>query len=126
MNLNNLLQIIIITPEGIIREVDNLTAVNIPLVNDYIIGIRPGHAPLIAESKQGTLICRTKTSEIHLELHSGVFEVRNNKVIIFTVGEVTNHSSEPTEPSEKTYNRLMQTLMEKRIDISKKLDKERT
>lgn len=58
------------------RELDNLRAINVPLVNDYIIGIRPNHAPLIAETKQGKIICRTKTSETYLELHGGVLEVR--------------------------------------------------
>jgi F0F1-type ATP synthase epsilon subunit len=116
MNSNNLLLLKVITPEGIMRELDNLRAINIPLVNDYIIGIRPGHAPLIAETKQGKIICQTKTSETYLELHGGVLEVRENVVTIFTLGEVSVQTFEPTEPSKNAYSRLMETLTE-RIDL---------
>ena len=111
MSTSNLLRFKVITPEGIMREIDNLTAVNVPLVNDYLIGIRPGHAPLIAETKQGKIICRTRTSEVHLELHGGVLEVENNEVIIFSAGEVTNRTSIHTHPPTTTYDRLMRTLI---------------
>lgn len=117
MSSDYVLKLKIITPEGILHELENLTAVNVPLVNGYVIGIRPGHAPLIAETRQGKVICRTLTSEIPLELHGGVCEVRNNEVSVFTAGEVPNLASEQSKPSESTYDRLMQTLI-KKVELS--------
>ena len=103
----------VMSPEGIIHEYENLTAVNIPLVNGYTLGVRPGHAPIIGETRQGKIVYRSNTSESQLELHGGVFELRNDEITIFAAGEVIELDSDLSSPTEISYDRLMQNLLGK-------------
>lgn len=103
----------ILTPDGIILEKDSLTAVNVSLADGLPIGIRPGHAPLIAETVQGSVNYRTSTSEEDVELLAGVLEIRNNNITILTAGKVSETPPEISTLPEKAYNRLMQTLIDK-------------
>ena len=43
----------ILSPEGTILKVDEAASINVPLVDGGGIGIRPGHAALIAETVEG-------------------------------------------------------------------------
>jgi F0F1-type ATP synthase epsilon subunit len=101
----------VLSPEGIILEENNLTAVNIPLVDGARIGVRPGHAPLIAETDAGTIKYRSENLEKQIRLHAGVLDIRNNIIIVLTAGEIvsTQETMSVSAPSE--YDRLMQTLI---------------
>lgn len=105
----------ILTPQGIILERDALTGVNVPLADGLPIGIRPGHAPLIAETAQGRIRYRTTTSEADIELHAGVLEVRQNDIMILTAGKVSETPPEISTQPEKAFDRLMQTLIDKLV-----------
>lgn len=101
----------VFTPDGPLHVVKGLTAITIPLANGYPIGIRPGHAPLIAETAQGSLRYRHDNLESELGLFAGILKIRNNEVIIFTAGELTDITAEKTPPQMAEYDRLMKTLV---------------
>jgi len=103
----------IITPEGSLLEAESLNTVNVPLADGFPIGIRPGHAPLIAETKKGEVFYRDSNLEQRIDLHAGVLEIRENVVIILTPGEASTIPNEITKSSETEYDRLMNTLAEK-------------
>jgi len=100
----------VLTPEGSLIDQGNLMGITLPLANDYPIGIRPGHAPLIAETVQGRIKYR-KSGEIStIDLHAGVVEIRDNVVTILTPGEIDK--TEQVSATEKEYDRLMRTLVQ--------------
>lgn len=113
MNPNSLLALKVITPEGIIFEIENLTSINVPLADGSPIGIRPGHTPLIAETVQGMLVFRSGQNKESIHLHAGVLDIRNDNVTILTAGKVEENLAEVAEPLETEYDRLMQTLVKK-------------
>ncbi len=110
---SNSLKLKILTPEGSLLEAGSLDSVNVPLADDCPIGIRPGHAPLIAETNKGKVLYRESNHEKQIELHAGVLEIRDNVVLILSPGEVSTIPQEITQPSETEYDRLMNTLVEK-------------
>jgi F0F1-type ATP synthase epsilon subunit len=102
----------VLTPEGPILEVDQLTSVNIPLADDCPIGIRPGHAPLIAETIKGIVHYRGPEKKGEIKLHAGILNIRDNEIIVLSPGEVSTISPEIIQPSATEYDRLMNTLVE--------------
>lgn len=106
------LKLRVFTPEGTILEADSLNSVNVPLADDCPIGIRPGHAPLIAETKKGTVHYRGHYQVERINLRAGILEIRDNEIIILTPGEVSTISPEITQSTEVEYERLMKTLVE--------------
>jgi F-type H+-transporting ATPase subunit epsilon len=113
VNPNSLLELRVLTPEGAILESAHLTAVNVPLVDGGTIGIRPGHAPLIAETVKGPVTYRTSEGEEHIQLFAGVLDIRLNTVTILTAGEILDAQRVVAQASETEFNRLMQTLVKK-------------
>ncbi len=111
MSLGNELGLKVLSPEGIILEAHNLDAVNVPLVDGGTIGIRRGHAPLIAETIQGPVVYKQGADLNSINLHAGVLDIRNNLVTILTAGEVEQTSSDITQPAETEFDRLIQTLI---------------
>ena len=111
MSPKPILQLRVVTPEGIILDAAELTTINVPLVDGGAIGVRPGHAPLIAETVKGVVRYRKINSEEEINLHSGVLEINNNVVTILTAGEIAVTVSEFAKPSDNEYDRLMQTLI---------------
>jgi len=112
MSANSQLTLRILSPEGKIIEIENLSAVNILMVNDRSIGIRPGHAPLIAETNRGAVTYRKSGEEENIHIHAGVMEIRDNLVTILTAGEVSETQYGVRNEEDKEYNRLMQTLIQ--------------
>jgi F-type H+-transporting ATPase subunit epsilon len=109
----SLLGLRVLTPEGAILETAHLNAVNVPLVDGGTIGIRPGHAPLIAETIKGPVTYRTSEGEEHIKLLAGVLDIRLNTVTILTAGEIYDAQREVAQASKTEFNRLMQTLVRK-------------
>jgi len=112
MNTDSFLTLKILTPEGLILKADQLKSINIPLVDGGTIGIRPMHAPLIAETSQGKLFYRTEVDSSEIELHAGVLDIYQNMITILTAGKVAETEPEALEKTETEYNRLMQTLID--------------
>jgi len=107
------LSLLILSPEDILLERDNLTAVNVPLADGGAIGIRSGHAPLIAETLRGTILYRTEGEQSSIELLPGVLQIRENKVVILTAGQADQGQEPMFQPQKIKFDRLMKTLVSK-------------
>jgi len=101
----------IITPEGNIVEESDLLSININLAEDNPIGIRPGHAPLIAATKKGAVTIHRTQDEAVFNLHSGVMEIRDNSVTILTAGLIHQTPTETESPTDVEFTRLMKALV---------------
>ena len=111
MSLSSLLTLRILAPEGAILEKENLSAVNVPLVDGGSIGIRPNHAPLIAETSRGVIHYRSEISQDSIKLQPGVLNIMDNLVIILTTGEMLQTDNVILEPADNEFDRLIQTLI---------------
>lgn len=80
--VKSLLSLQIITPEGIILKKEGLSAVNVLLETDYPIGIRPGHAPMLAAIKPGIVKYRSPDKMGQFKVNPGILRIRNNTITI--------------------------------------------
>jgi len=113
INEKLMLTLQVLTPEGIIFELANLDSINVPLSDDCPIGIRPGHAPLIAETNAGSVTYLINNEKQHIDLYPGVLQIRDNNVKIITAGKLGEEATESGDTVIKEYDRLMQTLIKK-------------
>ena len=111
MNARGKLTLKVLTPMGILLTKEGLDAVNIPLADGCPIGVRPGHAPLIAETVKGTIRYRSINQENEIHLHAGVLEIREDVIILLTAGEIEKTPEALGEPMLTEYDRLMETLI---------------
>ena len=118
MQTRHLLEIKVLTPEGILFEANELQAINVRLSNGLLLGIRPGHTPLIAETKIGPVQFRNDYDAGEITLYAGVLEIRNNMVILLTAGEVEKTPKEIAANPELELDRLMRTLLSQFIPDS--------
>ena len=111
MSTEPIISLRVLTPEGAILEVDQLTSVNVPLIDGGTIGIKPGHAPLIAETTRGFVRFDTETGQKSIELHPGVLDIRDNLVLILTAGETSQTPERVMQTAGIAFERLMKTLV---------------
>lgn len=100
----------ILTPEGLLLEADQLWEVIVPLADGGTIGIRPKHAPLIAETVDGSVRFLSANADEEISLLAGVLQIRNNTVTVLTAGSAEGASGLENQDQTLTYNRLVQTL----------------
>lgn len=112
MNKKSLLSLNILTADGAILQKENLEAVNVLLTDELPLGIRPGHAPLIAETKTGPIVYRTSKSEQKIEIHAGIMNIRDNIVTILTPGEVAKLPADSHGKLKTEYERLLRAVLE--------------
>lgn len=116
MKNSHLLTLTIYSPERKILEESRLESVIVPLADGGTIGIRPGHAPLIAETVQGPVRFQKMDVQDSLELYPGVLDIRDNAVTILTAG-ATAEENDPTEQYPSlSFDRLMRTLLDSLSD----------
>jgi F-type H+-transporting ATPase subunit epsilon len=72
----------VITPRLLLADAD-VQEVSIPSL-EGLIGVRPGHRPLMAGLGRGTLTYRQGTSEESFEVKGGYAEILPEQVLIFT------------------------------------------
>jgi F-type H+-transporting ATPase subunit epsilon len=107
--VNPHLSLQIITPKGVILKKEGLSAVNLSLEAGYPIGIRPGHAPLLAVIKPGMIKFRSPGQEGQFEVNSGILRIRNNTITILTSDDTRVASNGTQETIEGEKNLFMQT-----------------
>ncbi len=112
MSSKPIISLKVLTPEGTILEVDEITSVIVPLSDGGTIGIKPDHGPLIAETTSGMVRYQTETGQKRIALHPGVLDIRNNLVVILTSGEITQAPELLSEPRTMELDRLMKKLMQ--------------
>lgn len=105
-----LLSLKVLSPEGTLLEVHGLIAINVPLADGGAIGVRPGHAPLIAETTQGSVRYRDETEDHEIEILPGVLDISENVVTILTAGKVSEAALDPTNLPNSEFTRLIQNL----------------
>lgn len=100
----------VLTPEGIVTEVEGLRSIIVPISDGGTIGIHTGHAPLIAETTKGNVVYSTEFEENKVSLNPGVLSVNHNKVVILTSGEAKLELRSNKLVSDLDHSRLLQTL----------------
>ena len=99
----------ILSPEQVLFEGRALW-VEIPLY-DGLIGIWPGHAPLIGSVSKGTIRFETDGGIRELPIGSGVLRVRPTECAVL-VGALGQDSSSERENSKALFGGLEETLIE--------------
>ena len=111
MSLSKSLSLRILSPDGTILERDQLVSVSVPLSDGGSIGIRPGHAPLIAETLRGAVRYQTTEDQNQIDVHPGVLEIREDTIVILTAGEVDQTPEGTLKSTDADFIRLMQTIV---------------
>ncbi|HCU58166.1 MAG TPA: hypothetical protein DF984_08110 [Anaerolineaceae bacterium] len=110
----------ILSPEGPILEVDEAASINVPLADGGGIGIRPGHAPLIAETGQGPVRYQTAGGEDQIEVMPGILEIFNNVVTILTVPQISDHLTEPDHNPKDEFTQIIEAISQELINEEKR------
>ncbi len=111
----------ILSPEGPILEVDEAALINVPLVDGGGIGIRPGHAPLIAETTQGPVRYQTAGGENQIEVMPGILEISDNVVTILTVNEINENPTGPDQNQNNEFNQIIEAISQELTNEEKSL-----
>lgn len=106
------LQLRILSPEGVILKVNDVTSVNVPLVDGGSIGIRPGHAALIAETVQGRVRYAKTNVENHIEIMPGILDISDNVVTILTSHKFSDDQEKLENDQNHEFSRLIQAISE--------------
>mgnify|MGYP001099167300 CR=1 FL=1 len=81
------LRLTVLTPAGVLLDVADVTWVQVPLADGGSVGIYPGHAPLLAETRRAPLRYATATGEHRTEeFEAGILQVRGRQVLLLTGG----------------------------------------
>jgi F0F1-type ATP synthase epsilon subunit len=80
------LRLRVMTPTETLLDVSDATHVSIHLADGGSIGLRPGHASLLAETVAGKLIYFLAETEHSFEAQAGILFVEGGTVTIFTSG----------------------------------------
>lgn len=76
------LRLLVSSPVRILLEVDEVSWVQVRLVDEGWLGIYPGHAPLLAETMAGPLRYADDDGEHALDVLSGILHVCDGKVAL--------------------------------------------
>lgn len=74
------------TPSGSIFDEQGITAIRVHLEDRGLIGIHPGHIPLIAMADRDTLYYEKNGDPHQLQVQPGILIVSRNIVRILTTG----------------------------------------
>jgi len=81
------LRLTVLTPAGALLDVDDAAWVQVPLADGGSVGIYPGHAPLLAETRRAPLRYATATGEHRTgEFEAGILQVTGHRVLLLTGG----------------------------------------
>lgn len=81
------LRLTVLTPAGALLDVTDVAWVQVPLADGGSVGIYPGHAPLLAETRQAPLRYATAVGEHRTEeFEVGILQVMDHQVLLLTTG----------------------------------------
>ncbi len=101
-----------LSPDGLVFDKGEIINISIPLVDGSKIGIRPGHAPLIAATGSGVIHYISDTEEADIQLLPGILIIRDNLITILTAGLKDDSSEIPFVQTNSDYERLMDSIIE--------------
>lgn len=104
----------VLTPERALLSVDEVIKVRLRLVDEVWISIYPRHAPLIAETRAGTLQYDTDAASGEIDVAAGILRVGDGEILVLTSGLRRDRGQpEPTETAaEMRFDRLAAQLMQ--------------
>ncbi len=83
---DKLLILEVLGADGVLFKQENISSINVRMQNGDLIGIRPGHTPLISLAAKGTLKYRVGEEQKTVDIDAGVLTIRRNRVRILTTG----------------------------------------
>ena len=99
------------TPDEVILDIEHANWVNLELADGGSIGIRPGHAPLMAETLTAPVYYEDASGEHLLFLEAGIIQVERTGVTVLTNGLANVEDSEERPDEEETrFDRLARAL----------------
>ncbi len=98
------MKLIVLTPEETLLETGGVERIRLPLTDGGSMGIRPGHHPLLAETREGQVEYGEEEYSESVRLRAGILRVERNRVVIYTSGwageEQTRQPSTPDRLDE--------------------------
>jgi len=112
---DKLLSLKVLSPDRIILNADNITSINVRLEDGDLIGIRPGHTPMIALTSSGKLAYKNQNADHNMTINAGILSVEKNLVRILTTGaaEIIEQEKNTTStdlPLDSKLNTYVETL----------------
>lgn len=87
----NKLSLQIIAPDKELINEKGVNRISIRLIDGYLISIYPEHAPILAVTSNGPITYFQEDGKHETQILSGVVEVNNNVVSIYTEGELKHN-----------------------------------
>lgn len=84
--VDDLLTLEILGVGGVLLTADRITSINMRMENGLLIGLRPGHAPLIGSVAKGKINYKIADKLFEVDVDAGLLSVSKNKVRILTTG----------------------------------------
>lgn len=99
------------TPDEVILDIGQVNWANLELADGGSIGIRPGHAPLVAETLTAPMYFEDESGEHFLFLEAGILQIERNRVTVLTPG-LANVEDSKDQPDKEDirFDRLARTL----------------
>jgi F0F1-type ATP synthase epsilon subunit len=102
------LRLRVMTPTVTLLDVQGVTNVRVQLADGGSIGLRPGHAPLLAETIAAPLEYSVGEAEHHFDTQAGILFVDTGTATIFTSG---SGEYEIVDPGAGKFDRLANELL---------------
>lgn len=93
------MKLLILTPEATLLEETDVGRVRILLSDGGSIGIRPGHHPLLAETRAGELAFGADGYTQSVRLQAGILRVAPDVVTVYTAGFLSDSADVETDPN---------------------------
>ena len=72
--------------EGMILKAEEISSINVRMEDGTLLGIRPGHTPLIGPAQAGIITYTMAGQAYQAQIEAGILTVRKNLVRILTTG----------------------------------------
>ena len=102
----------IATPERALLDIEDAHWVRVQIADGGSLGIRPGHAPLVAQTVTAEVRYADDKGEHHLEVEQGILQVHRQGVSIFTTGSPAGrYEALSRTDREEHFDRLATALL---------------
>lgn len=105
------LHLTILTPDRTLLDVGDASRVRARLVDDALLSVYPGHAPLIAETLPGPVEYDTETGYGQLNVAEGILQVTADGVTVLTSGLERGDAPVERPEGDRRFDRLARQLM---------------
>ena len=85
---DNHLTLEVLGPDGVILKADKISSINVRLENGILLGLRPGHAPLIGMTVAGNINYKSEDQWNMASIDTGILAIDKNEVRILTTSSM--------------------------------------